>query len=368
MNILFFTWKDLRHPLSGGAEVVNEEIASRLVRDGHNVILLVGGFRDCVPDEIINGYRVIRVGSRLTTYYYAYKYYKKNLSQWADLLIEEINTIPYFTQYYAKTKKRVLIIYQLAREVWFYEMRFPLNFVGYFLEYFYLRWIKNNKTITISNSTKNDLMQFGFAKDDIEIISMGTDILPLEAIENITKFNKKTIISIGRITSMKRTIDQIKAFEIAKRSIEELKLIIAGYGEGEYFEKVMRYISDSPYQTDITYLGKISKEAKLDHMRRSHLITVTSIKEGWGLIVTEAASQGTPAIVYDVDGLRDSVLDGINGLLCKSNKPEELGAHIVRLLNDQNLYYEFQKKGWEMSKNINFNQCYRDFKKAANIS
>jgi triacylglycerol esterase/lipase EstA (alpha/beta hydrolase family) len=45
MKILWFTWKDRANPLAGGAEFINEEIAARLAEDGHQIILLVGGFR-----------------------------------------------------------------------------------------------------------------------------------------------------------------------------------------------------------------------------------------------------------------------------------------------------------------------------------
>ncbi len=44
MKILWLTWKDIKHPLAGGAEVVNEELAKRLAKDGHEVLFLVGGF------------------------------------------------------------------------------------------------------------------------------------------------------------------------------------------------------------------------------------------------------------------------------------------------------------------------------------
>ena len=45
MKILWLTWKDREHPLAGGAEVVNEELAKRLVADGHEVTFVVGGFQ-----------------------------------------------------------------------------------------------------------------------------------------------------------------------------------------------------------------------------------------------------------------------------------------------------------------------------------
>jgi glycosyltransferase involved in cell wall biosynthesis len=92
---------------------------------------------------------------------------------------------------------------------------------------------------------------------------------------------------------------------------------------------------------------------------------VTSVKEGWGLVVTEANSQGTPAVVYNVDGLRDSVKDGNTGIIAKENTPEGLAKALVSLLGDSpTRYSQIREAAWEWSKTITFNQAYKDFMKA----
>jgi hypothetical protein len=102
MNILWFTWKDLTHPLAGGAEVVNEELAKRLVEDGNEVIFIVGGYKGMKNESTKSGYRIIRLGNRLSVYWKAYRYYKKNFIGWADIVIDEVNTIPFFCKLYVK--------------------------------------------------------------------------------------------------------------------------------------------------------------------------------------------------------------------------------------------------------------------------
>ena len=99
MRILWFTWKDKQNPEAGGAEVVSHELARRLVADGHEVILLVRSFPGGNQEEMIDGYRVIRNGGFQSVYFKAYKYYQKNLKNWPDLVIEEINTVPFFTKF-----------------------------------------------------------------------------------------------------------------------------------------------------------------------------------------------------------------------------------------------------------------------------
>jgi glycosyltransferase involved in cell wall biosynthesis len=89
---------------------------------------------------------------------------------------------------------------------------------------------------------------------------------------------------------------------------------------------------------------------------------VASVKEGWGLVVTEANSQGTPAVVYNCDGLRDSVQDGATGLVCKRNTPEALAEAMAALLQDQPRYEHMRRAAWEWSKDITFEKSYAQFK------
>src|SRR3954471_16390649 len=107
MRILWMSWKDIEHPLAGGAEIVSSEIAKRLVSEGHEVIFLTSDFHGAPLRTTIDGYKVFRMGNRFSVYWQAHKFYKKNLRGWADLVIEEINTIPFFTKFYVK-EPRVL--------------------------------------------------------------------------------------------------------------------------------------------------------------------------------------------------------------------------------------------------------------------
>jgi len=160
---------------------------------------------------------------------------------------------------------------------------------------------------------------------------------------------------------MKRTDHIIKAFEFAKEKTKDLRLIIAGSSEGKYGRKVLKMIECSKHKDSIEYLGKISKEKKIEVLQKSHLLVVTSVKEGWGLVVTEANSQGTPAVVYDVDGLRDSVKNNETGIVCQKNNPENLAENIVGLLENKEKYEMVRRNAWEWSKEINFEKSYDDF-------
>lgn len=359
MRIVWLAWKDHEHPLAGGAEVVKEQLCKRLVKDGHEVIVVTGGFAGAKPEITHDGYKIVRVGSRFSTYWHAHKYYKEHLQDWANLVIEEINTVPYMSRWYTK-KPTVLMVHQLARQIWFYELIFPLSLVGYAVEPLYLWLLRKCKTITVSRSSKHDLERYGFK--DVHIISEGLEIAPLKKLEHSKKFTHPTLLSLGSVRPMKRTIDQLHAFEIAKQHIPDLRLIIAGNNSTRYGQNVVAAAKASKYAKDIEILGPVTDIEKRKLMQQSHLILVTSVKEGWGLIVSEAASQGTPAAVYNVDGLRDSVQNGISGCIAVHNTPAGLAATIQNALSDDLAYQQLRQTAWTLSKRLTFEQSYKDFK------
>ena len=362
MKILIFNWRDRKNPLAGGAEIVTEELLKRLVKNGHRATLLTSKFKGCQNKEIIDGYEIIRVGGRWTVYWQAYRYYKRYLRGKFDLVIDEINTILFFAKFYVK-EKNILFIHQLCREIWLYEMFFPLNLIGYLVEPIYLWLLRDRKVITVSESTRNDLLKYGFKKENIHIISEGIEIGPLKELPKIEEIKEKepTILFLGAIRAMKKSGQVIKAFELAKKNIKSLKLWIVGRGSGRYFGKIMRLIDASKYKKDIIYFGKVEKEKKIELMQKAHLLCVTSVKEGWGLVVTEANSQGTPAVVYNVDGLRDSVHPNETGIVCQQNNPKNLAKNIIELLNDREKYQNLRINAWQWSKEINLERGYTEF-------
>jgi glycosyltransferase involved in cell wall biosynthesis len=365
MKILWLTWKDRKNPLAGGAELVNEELAARLVKDGHEVCFIVGGYQGGATEERVEvnseekkacSYKIVRVGGRWSVYWHTYKYYKKHMVGWADVVIDEINTIPFFAKWYVQ-EKNILLVHQLCREIWFYQMFFPLSLIGYCIEPMYLWLLRDRTVITISESTRADLVRCGFDREKIHVISEGILLKPVTDLSQ-EKFEKPTILSLGSVRPMKRTLDIVKAFEIAKKNLPNLQLIVAGNMSDAYGEVVASHIKNSAYINDIQCVGGVSEEQKAELLRKAHVLAVTSVKEGWCLVVTEANSQGTPAVVYDVDGLRDSVRDGKTGLLCEENTPQNLSEKITEILRDQDAYEKLRKNAWEWSKDITFEKSY----------
>lgn len=360
MNILWFSWKDTNHPQAGGAEVVSFNLMKRLVKNGYRVRLITAHYDGANDKDTVEGVEIYRVGGRFSVYLKAYGLYKKQFKKWPDLMIDEMNTIPFGCGIYGK-QRSVLLTYQLARRVWFYQMPFPVSLIGYIVEPIYLFILSRfYKTIvTESESTRTDLQKYGFKGKGIHVFRVGIDLSPLKKLES--KKNPNHILFLGSVRPMKQTLDAIKAFECAHENDPKLRLLIAGDANGKYANKITKYINNSKHKEVIEVLGRVPQETKMQLMRNAAVILVTSIKEGWGLIVTEANSQGTIAIAYDNDGLRDSVQAGVSGILVKSGDYESMGLQINQLVTNPAGAEMMRHNALKLSKQYTFDNSYKDF-------
>ncbi len=300
------SWRDIRNPLAGGAEKVTFELLKR--------------FGDCtwfasdfggLKSEEVDGVHIIRKGGRYSVYYHAYRYLRKRKF---DLVIDQVNTVPFFTPLYYKGRK-VAFFHQLCEEVWFYEMPFPLSYVGYYLEKAWLSLYRKVPALVVSESTRKGLLRHGIKKSFVMKDCHDCKVLP--------KVGKKddAFVYVGRLKKSKRVDEIIKAFGIYGSG--RLDVI----GSGDDLLRLKRLAKG----LNVVFHGYLPKTQRDRIVARSKAILVASVKEGWGLIVLEAASQGTPAIVYDVDGLRDSVMDGKTGLILKKNTPAEMAKAMKAL-------------------------------------
>jgi len=358
MKILIFSWKDIKNPFAGGAEVYTYEICKRLVAKGHAITLLTPKFKDCKEYEVIDGIKIIRYAGKYSIYLKAKSYYKKYLEKENfDIIIDQINTIPFFTTSFISNNKIVCLIHQLAKEFWFYETKFPINIFGYyFIENICLKKYKNINTITVSKSTKNDLENLGFKK--ISIVHNGFELNLFPSLKkNEDEF---ILLFIGRLTKSKKPLDILKAFKIVYKNYQNIKLFIIG--DGPLKKDLVKFSNKINIGTKINFLGYLNENEKYEIIQKSTVLLVSGVREGWGRIVTEANSVGVPAIGYNINGLRDSIIDGKTGLLCEPN-PEAMAKKIIEFLEDKNLQNELSKNALEYSRNFSWDKSVDEFEK-----
>ena len=78
----------------------------------------------------------------------------------------------------------------------------------------------------------------------------------------------------------------------------------------------------------VTFFGRLPVAERDERVGRSHALLVTSTREGWGLVVDEAAAVGTPTFGYNVGGLADSI-PAAGGVLTEPS-PEELALAVLQ--------------------------------------
>jgi glycosyltransferase involved in cell wall biosynthesis len=299
---------------------------------------------------MVDGVRIVRRGSKYSVYKEARAFYNDNKNDF-DLVVDEINTKPFDTPSFVHDKPIVALIHQLAREFWFYETPLPLAVLGYcFLEKFWLRKYHDVPTITVSNSTKQDLQHWGFS--NIHVVPEG---LSFSALQNLPEVElKPTVLFVGRLKKAKQPDHALKAFRIIKDHVPDARLWIVGSG---YMEERLRVMANEMFpegSSYVTIFGKQSQERKLELMSRAHVLLVPGVREGWGLVVSEANAMGTPAVAYNAPGLRDSVINNVTGQLVERNNYAEMAKSAVAMLSDHILRKTYAKNAMQNAKHLDW--------------
>lgn len=339
MHILLLNWKDTKNPTSGGAEIVTMDHAKSWTKAGHKVTLFTSSFFGAKNEEIIEKVHIVRKGSFITTYFYAPFFYLFS-GEKVDVVVDEIHGIPYLTPLYVR-KPKVAFIHEVANEIWDYMYPYPMNVTGKGIEKLYFYFYKRVLFWTDAESTINDLTKYGINRQNCTAISCAVTNKILNSLPK--KEKKLTCIFVSRLVAMKGIEKVISAFSSINKDNPDAKLWIVGHGKLTYEKKLKSLVKTFGLEKNIIFWGKTSEKKKINLLQRAHILLHASVKEGWGLVVTEAASQATPAIVYDVAGLRDSVKHNKTGFVLSKNTPEELAHKTLQLFSQKERYTKMQK-------------------------
>ena len=316
MRILVFNWRDLAHPRAGGAEVYTHRVAEEWVKEGHHVTLFCAAVEGRPETEEMNGVRLIRRGSRYSVYREARQYYCREGRGNYDIVIDEINTRPFLTPKWVDDVPVIALAHQVCRELWFYQTPWPVALVGrYVLEPHWLRHYRDVPTMTVSESSRISLEEHGLRH--IMVVPEGYD--QSYTCHNVARESVPTIVFLGRLEPHKRPDHAVRAFQLLRARIPEAKMWVIGSGS---MEAALQRIAPE----GVEFMGRLPDREKMERLAKADVVVVTSVREGWGLVVTEAARVGTPTIAYDVPGLRDSV-KAAGGNLCSPN-PQDLALKL----------------------------------------
>jgi glycosyltransferase involved in cell wall biosynthesis len=259
--------------------------------------------------------------------------------------------MPFFTPMWARIPA-FMLIFQLAREVWWYESPFPLSAVGYLCEPFYLMGYRHTPVFTISESTAQDLRRLGF-RGPITLISIGVQQVSTEI---RPKPRDPRFLYVGRLAPSKRVAHVLRAFARFQSVRGTGSLTLLGGGSRRYRESLARLAKRLHIERNVIFSGWVPTPEKYRLMGEAHALLMTSVREGWGLVVTEANSCGTPAVVYDVPGLRDSVRHNSTGLVVPP-RPDRLADAMIRLMSDSSLYDRLATEALRWSRTLSFDEA-----------
>jgi glycosyltransferase involved in cell wall biosynthesis len=323
VRVLIFNWKDLTHPAAGGAEVFTEQVARSLVSRGHAVTLFAAAVAGRPSEEVVEGVRIIRSGGRLGVYRAARRFWSKTPPDAYDVVVDEINTRPFMTPRWIRGTPVVALIHQLAREIWFYETPFPVSLLGrYVLEPWWLRAYRDVPALTVSKSSADSLARHHRWRR-VTVLPEGGDP---HSVPSAPKEASPTVVFLGRLVAMKQPEHAVEAFRLLKQEIPSAQLWVIG--DGPLFEGLRGSAPEG-----VVFLGRLDRAELLQRLGQAHVLVATSVREGWGLSVSEAAACGTPSIGYAVPGLLDSV-DASGGALVDPT-PEALSRALVDFFSGQ---------------------------------
>ena len=310
-RILFLNWRDLSNPAAGGAEAYAEQIARRFARAGALLTLFTSRYEDALPYDWANGYLVVREGGRFGVYRAAARHLQRYGHRY-DAVVDFQNGIPFFAPLWVPTGTAIICVMHHVHQAQFdMYFRWPLNHVGRFLEGRATRRVyRGRQFVAVSPSTRAEMRRQLSLREPVQIVPNGINSLPTS---RPTCSPTPTIAVVTRLTPHKQLHHLVEAVPDLLRRWPDLHVDIAGTGPAR--DSLLAQVRRLGVEQIVSLPGRVSEDVKSDLLSRAWLTVAPSLAEGWGLTVLEANTLGTPAVAYDVPGLRDAVRNGRTGWL-----------------------------------------------------
>ena len=326
LRILVLNWRDVRHPLAGGAEQYMHEIGTRWVRAGAHVTWLTSSVPGQPEHERLDGIHIIRAGGALTVYPRTAA--RGGLARGHfDAVVDCQNGTPFFAPLFAGRRTPVVqLVHHVHQDQFATHFPTPVAALGRWLEGPAARRVYGDRPVAaVSPSTRHELRsRLGF-RGPIFVVPNGTVDLPPE---RAARAAEPTIALVSRLVPHKRIDLLLGHLSAVAEAIPDLRVDVVG--DGPDAARLQSLADELGMQGTVTFHGRTSDEVRDELLSRAWLTTSTSQGEGWGCAVLEAAAWGVPCLALRVPGVRDSVLDGETGWLV--DQPRQLGAALTGAL------------------------------------
>ncbi len=218
----------------------------------------------------------------------------------------------------------------------------------------YLRYNEIDGIITISEHSKQCLIDIGIRAELIHVIPSGVDIpaprKPKPATEKIS------CLAVGRMVPIKAPILLLDSFRRAHEKCPNLHLEFVG--GGEQMNPVLQYMEAFKLENAVTLHGPQSKEFVMDRLSKADIFLQHSFTdptngdtEGFPVAILEAMSYSLPIVSTIHAGIPEEIIHGESGLLAKEGDSEAMASFILQFAKDAEMRLRFGKNAYNRVKN-----------------
>ena len=268
-----------------------------------------------------------------------------------------------------------LIKFYKKRQPWVWRCHIDISNPDKNLWEFLKPFILRYDMVILSNEKykKNDLpVEQKIIYPAIDPLSTKNIDIPDEVIEKtLRKFDVKTdkplITQISRYDPWKDPEGVLEVFKLVKEKVD-CRLLLCGSmatddPEGlRVYERIKRKANRLIRSGDVILLNTENNTLVNSLQRRSAVVVQKSIREGFGLTISEALWKETPVVASNVGGIPIQIIDGENGFLVDPYDIKDCANKVITLLQNPALAEDMGKKGKEMvRKNFLITRLVQDY-------
>lgn len=324
-------WRDLVDIEAGGSEVHAAKILALWAEAGIDVVMRTSYAQGHPYEGMRDGYRIVRKHGRFMVFPTAVISELLGGHGPRDGIVEIWNGVPFLTPLWATGPKSAWV-HHVHRDMWDMVLDPGLARAGKFFEHRIAPPLyRRMPIVTLSESSRHELIDYlGLRPAQISVVPPGID-------ERFTPNGAKSpaplVVAVGRLMPSKRFDELVRIAADVRHDVPDLQLVIVG--DGYERPALEQLVDDLDATAWVRIAGKVSDDELLSLYRRAWVVASTSIAEGWGMTLTEAAACGTPSVATDIAGHRDSVAAGLSGLLAADDRA--LARDLTAVLTDPDL-------------------------------
>jgi glycosyltransferase involved in cell wall biosynthesis len=165
-------------------------------------------------------------------------------------------------------------------------------------------------------------------RGDVSILG---GLLPADQVISAPRPSDPLLVYLGRHIPEKQVTAIPPALALARRNLPELQARI--FGEGPDTPAIQNAVQVAGVGDRVDLPGFVPEPEIVASLDRALCLLLLSRREGYGLVVVEAAARGVPSIVLDHSdsAARELIVNGVNGLLCATAGPAEVASAILRI-------------------------------------